>query len=170
MAATAAVAQPPAVCLHVVAYAGCGLDWSNCCIFNLYPGRGPVVQAQPSWPVTCTATCYAAVTVQDVVTTGNYAAEGPHFLDWKALAEQGNVSMAAVPMHSCNKPVAVLCLASKQVCDHIIWEAQQRSIHAASSSSADTFIMAVDCVQSCASVRKRLCICTGTAGSRAAWP
>lgn len=73
------------------------------------------MQAPPSWPVTCTATCYAAVTVQDVVTTGSYAADGPHFLDWKALAEHGNVSMAAVPMYSCNKPVAVLCLASKQV-------------------------------------------------------
>jgi hypothetical protein len=53
--------------------------------------------------------------VQDVVTTGNYTAEGPHFLDWKALAEHGNVSMAAVPMYSCNKPVAVLCLASSEV-------------------------------------------------------
>jgi len=103
---------------HVVCFlcsAGCGLDWSNCCVFNLYAGRGPVVQAPPSWPVTCTATCYAAVSVQDVVTTGDYAAEGPHFLDWKALAEHGNTSMAAVPMYICNKPVAVLCLASKQV-------------------------------------------------------
>jgi hypothetical protein len=59
--------------------------------------------------------------VQDVVTTGDYAAEGPHFLDWKALAEHGNVSMAAVPMHSCNKPVAVLCLASKQVSCQMHW-------------------------------------------------
>jgi hypothetical protein len=59
--------------------------------------------------------------VQDVVTTGGYAAEGPHFLDWKALAEHGNVSMAAVPMHSCNKPVAVLCLASKQVSCQMRW-------------------------------------------------
>jgi GAF domain-containing protein len=84
-------------------------------VFHLFPGRGPVVQVAPSWPVTCTATCYAAVTVQDVLITGNYAAEGPHFLDWKALAEQGAVSMAAVPMYSCNRPVAVLCLASKQV-------------------------------------------------------
>lgn len=84
-------------------------------MFHLYPGRGPVVQAPPSWPVTCTATCYAAVTVQDVLTTGDYAADGPHFLDWKALAEQGSVSMAAVPMYSCNRPVAVLCLASTQV-------------------------------------------------------
>jgi hypothetical protein len=69
--------------------------------------------------------------VQDVVTTGDYAAEGPHFLDWKALAENGNVSMAAVPMHSCNKPVAVLCLASKQVscrmCWLLPWDADQLS-------------------------------------------
>ena len=95
--------------------AGCGLDWGNCCVFNLYAGRGPVVQAPPSWPVTCTATCYAATNVQDVLVTGSYATDGPHFLDWKALAEHGSVSMAAVPMYSCNKPVAVLCLASKQV-------------------------------------------------------
>ncbi|KAF6257539.1 hypothetical protein COO60DRAFT_1523258 [Scenedesmus sp. NREL 46B-D3] len=72
--------------------AGCGLDWSNCCVFRLYPGRGPVVQPHPSWPVACTATCYAA-----------------------GLAEKGCVSMAAVPMFSCNRPVAVLCLASDQL-------------------------------------------------------
>lgn len=92
--------------------AGCGMDWSNCCVFRLYPGRGPVVQPHPSWPVACTATCYAAVSVGDAVVTGDYAAHGPHFLDWKSLAEKGCVSMAAVPMFSCNRPVAVLCLAA----------------------------------------------------------
>jgi GAF domain-containing protein len=84
-------------------------------VFRLYPGRGPVVQPHPSWPVACTATCYAAASVGDAVVTGDYAAQGPHFLDWKSLAEKGCVSMAAVPMFSCNRPVAVLCLASDKV-------------------------------------------------------
>jgi hypothetical protein len=65
--------------------------------------------------VACTATCYAALTVRDVVVTGDFSARGPHFLDWKALAERGCVSMAALPMFSCNRPVAVLCLASIKV-------------------------------------------------------
>lgn len=47
--------------------------------------------------------------------TGDYVAHGPHFLDWKSLAEKGCVSMAAVPMFSCNRPVAVLCMASDKV-------------------------------------------------------
>lgn len=85
-------------------------------MFNLYASRGPVVQAPPTWPVACTATCYAAASARDVVVTADYAAKGPHFLDWKALAEQGCVSMAAVPLFSCNRPVAVLCLASTKVC------------------------------------------------------
>jgi hypothetical protein len=47
--------------------------------------------------------------------TADYAVQGPHFLDWKSLAEKGCVSMAAVPMFSCNRPVAVVCLASDKV-------------------------------------------------------
>jgi len=73
-----------------------------------------VVQAPPSWPVACTAACYAAVSLGSVLTTGHYAAHGPHFLDWKSLVERGCVSMAAVPMFKCNQPVAVLSLASNQ--------------------------------------------------------
>lgn len=102
-------------------------------MFRLYPGRGPVVQPHPSWPVACTATCYAAVSVGDAVVTGDYAAHGPHFLDWKSLAEKGCVSMAAVPMFSCNRPVAVLCLAADKVrlaaqapmhqqCCSVVWQ------------------------------------------------
>eukprot|EP00879_Flechtneria_rotunda_P004894 GHRR01005168.1.p1 GENE.GHRR01005168.1~~GHRR01005168.1.p1 ORF type:complete len:432 (+),score=145.53 GHRR01005168.1:328-1623(+) len=97
------------LCVHGT---GWGLDWSNCCVYNIYPGRGPVVQPPPSWPLTCTATCYAAICVSDVVLTGDYATQGPHFLDWKSLADKGFISMAAVPMSVCNQPVAVLCLAS----------------------------------------------------------
>eukprot|EP00878_Enallax_costatus_P017333 GHUV01018204.1.p1 GENE.GHUV01018204.1~~GHUV01018204.1.p1 ORF type:complete len:568 (+),score=175.64 GHUV01018204.1:651-2354(+) len=93
---------------------GHGLDWSNCCVYNLYPDRGAVVQPPPFWPVTCTASCYAAVSARCVVAAGDYTVNGPHFLDWKCLAERGCRSMAAVPMFSCSRPVAVLCLASDQ--------------------------------------------------------
>ncbi|KAF8070963.1 mug157-like protein [Scenedesmus sp. PABB004] len=89
-----------------------GLDWCNCCVFRLTGGRGAVVQEPPAWPVACTAACHAAVAAGGVVVTGDYAARGPHFLDWKSLAEQGAVSMAAVPMFARGRPVAVLCLAS----------------------------------------------------------
>jgi hypothetical protein len=40
--------------------AGCPLDWTSCCVFNLFRGRGPVVQQPPSWPLSCTATYHAA--------------------------------------------------------------------------------------------------------------
>lgn len=49
------------------------LDWNNCCIFNLYKGRGPVVQSQPQWPVSCTASYHAGVVVADIISTGDYA-------------------------------------------------------------------------------------------------
>lgn len=95
--------------------AGCNLDWSNSCVFTLHKARGPIVQTPPSWPLSCTAAFHAALVAADLVTTGDYGAAGPHFLDWKALAEKGCVSMAATPMFSCKRPVAVLCLASDQV-------------------------------------------------------
>jgi len=94
---------------------GCSLDWSNCCVFSLHKTRGPLVQPPPAWPLPCTAAFHAAMEAADLVSTPDYAASGPHFLDWKALAEKGCVSMAAAPMFSCKKPVAVLCLASDQV-------------------------------------------------------
>lgn len=49
-----------------------------------------------------------------MLVTGDYAAQGPHFLDWKSLHEKGCVSMVAIPMFSCNVPVGVLCLASSK--------------------------------------------------------
>jgi hypothetical protein len=55
------------------------------------------------------------VSLGNVLTTGDFTAYGPHFLDWKSLVEKGCVSMAAVPMFNCNRPVAVLNLASQQV-------------------------------------------------------
>eukprot|EP00803_Ostreobium_quekettii_P002073 evm.model.scf_1461EXC.1 EVM.evm.TU.scf_1461EXC.1 scf_1461EXC:11343-17643(-) len=88
------------------------LDWTNCCVFNLYKGRGPVVQSPPQWPVSCAAAYHSGVVVSDVVSTPDYAERGPHFLDWKALHEKGAKSMVAVPMYSCKQVVAVLCLAS----------------------------------------------------------
>lgn len=97
--------------------AGHGLDWSNCCVYHLLENRGPAVQPAASWPVACTASCYAAVSARSVVATDNLAADGPHFLDWKYLAERGCVSMAAVPMFSSSRPVAVLTLASQKVSD-----------------------------------------------------
>jgi hypothetical protein len=84
-------------------------------VFQLVPGRGPLVQPPPSWPLTCTASYHAAVVAAEAVVTGDFAARGPHFLDWKALAERGCVSMAAAPMFSCNQAVGVLCLASTEV-------------------------------------------------------
>ncbi|GMH44980.1 hypothetical protein BSKO_12937 [Bryopsis sp. KO-2023] len=88
------------------------LDWNNCCVFNLYKGRGPVVQSPPQWPVSCVAAYHAGVVVSDIVSTGDYAKQGPHFLDWKALHEKGGQSMIAVPMFSNKQVIAVLSLAS----------------------------------------------------------
>jgi len=49
------------------------LDWTNCCVFNLYKGRGPVVQSPPQWPVSCAATYHSGVVVSGMVSTPNYA-------------------------------------------------------------------------------------------------
>lgn len=49
------------------------LDWNNCCVFNLYKGRDPVVQNPPQWPVSCAASYHAGIVVSDIVSTGNFA-------------------------------------------------------------------------------------------------
>lgn len=90
------------------------LDWTNCCVFNLYRGRGHVVQAPPPWPVQCTAAHQAAAS-HGPLATGHFNTEGPHFLDWKALSERGAHSMIAVPCEYCGQVVGVLSLASSQV-------------------------------------------------------
>ena len=42
--------------------------------------------------------------------------QGPHFVDWQALASSGARAMAAIPIYCCKTPVAVLNLASSQPC------------------------------------------------------
>lgn len=49
------------------------LDWANCCVFNLYKGRGPVVQSPPHWPVSCAATYHSGVVMSSIVSTPDYA-------------------------------------------------------------------------------------------------
>lgn len=91
------------------------LDWGNCCVFQLLPGRGPVVQPSPPWPVVCTSAHHAALAARDVLVVQRYGPQGPHFLDWKSLSERGCVSMAAVPLLTRGQPAAVLVLGSQQV-------------------------------------------------------
>jgi hypothetical protein len=49
------------------------LDWSNCCIFHVFKGRGPVVQSPPPWPLACTASYHAGVVDAEVLTTADYS-------------------------------------------------------------------------------------------------
>lgn len=93
---------------------GQAMDWNNCCVFHINKARGPIVQQPPSWPLSCTATFHAAAVAEDLVCSADYLKQGPHFLDWKALHEKGANSMVAMPMFSCNQPIAVLCLASSE--------------------------------------------------------
>lgn len=52
--------------------AASGLDWNNCCIFNVTRDKGAALQQKPFWPLVCTAGYHAAKVKGEAVATGDY--------------------------------------------------------------------------------------------------
>lgn len=104
------------VCCLLSMPAGFQLEWSNCSLFQVFPDAPPQLLQPCVWPLPCTAAYHAVAVAHDVVATrGDFAAHGPHFVDWCGWAEEGVCSMAAVPLNTCSRPAGVLSLGSSQV-------------------------------------------------------
>eukprot|EP01025_Chloroclados_australasicus_P023062 TRINITY_DN23537_c0_g3_i1.p1 TRINITY_DN23537_c0_g3~~TRINITY_DN23537_c0_g3_i1.p1 ORF type:complete len:644 (-),score=74.39 TRINITY_DN23537_c0_g3_i1:180-2111(-) len=89
-------------------------DWSNSCIYTLSSERGPLIQSQPEWPMTCSSSYYAVKVANDLIITQDYSSKGPHFMDWAHIkSNEGGVSMATIPITFWEYPIAVLRLGSK---------------------------------------------------------